>query len=234
MVAQLLSILTTIVQTVASRISIEAVIGAMTSRPKDSEDEPDYVDVIWSFIINPRVQARIDEWDRRQPSRVRCHLEMVDTYCQNKKQRPRFNMLEESRSDYIPPGQHLTNRDRFWEGDDKFTCLTASLILALPFQPHVLLCEFLKWKLNVVARRRPVRQPACSLDLKGEGRHMSGAMDGPSILQFRAGTLPPLDYGYDEYVGSLPRNWDRPHVGSEPLYDSEGNLLNGSDDDDRD
>jgi hypothetical protein len=61
---------------------------------------------------------------------------------------------------------------------------------------------------------------------------MSGAMDGPSIRQFRAGTLPPLDYGYDGYVGSLPRNWDRPTVGVEPLYDSEGNLLNGSDEED--
>jgi hypothetical protein len=52
------------------------------------------------------------------------------------------------------------------------------------------------------------------LDLKGKGQNISGAMTGIDIRQFRAGTLPPLDYGYDVYVGSLPKNWDRASVGA--------------------
>jgi hypothetical protein len=216
----------TIVQAVASRSTIEAVIGAMTYPTPDRVDqETGFVSVIRSFILNPRVQARVKEWDRRKNTRIWEHQQMIDEYCQNKKHRRSTGGLADSRL----VTDKVNNRARFWEGDDKFTCLTAHLILALPYQAHVLICRNAGYPLTWTGRRRPKSMPACSLDLKGEGRNMSGAMTGEDIRRFRAGTLPPLDYGYDGYVGSLPRDWDRVSVGVKPLYDSEDNLLNGSD-----
>jgi hypothetical protein len=219
----------TIVLAVASRSTIEAVIGVMTYPTPDKVDqEPHFVSAIRSFIFNPRVQARVQEWGRRKNTRIWEHQQMIDEYCQNKKHRRSTGGLAESRL----VTNKVNNRARFWEGDDKFTCLIAQLILALPYQAHVMICRHAGYPLTWTGKRRPKSMPACSLDLKGDGRNKSGAMTEDDIRRFRAGTLPPLDYGYDGYVGSLPRNWDRVSVGVEPLYDSEDNLLNGSDESD--
>jgi hypothetical protein len=60
---------------------------------------------------------------------------------------------------------------------------------------------------------------ASSLDIKGEGRTMSGAMTKEDIVE----------YGYESYSARFTRNWDRPSLGVEPLYEADNNLVNGDD-----
>jgi hypothetical protein len=170
------------------------------------------------------ILRRIEKWNEEKHWRVHHHVTSVQDYCVNKKpeHHKRHGMLAKSND--------RTNEDfEFcWPTEDsKFTTLTAALIMQLPFQPHMLIVEFADWEGNydttdAPKRKKKNKNKASSLDLRGVGRTMSGAMSIADIRSFHAGTFPPLDYGYEDYYARVPR----PSIGTVPMR------LSGCDSDD--